>query len=102
MLCEVLALNTTVTARIKSLVDQSFAVRGPPLFNCMPKMFRTNDSSYENFKCKLNDILARVSDLPSLPSYTQAASNNSLLEQVTGGTAEKRWHLLVSLCIAVF
>ena len=56
----------------------------------MPKALRTNGYSYENFKCKLDDILARVPDLPSLPSYAQAASNNSLLEQVEQGEQLRR------------
>ena len=63
----------------KICCDQFYAAWDPRLFNCMPKAFRTNDSSYENFKYKLDDILEKVPDLPSLLSYAQVVSNNSLL-----------------------
>ena len=82
LLCQVPPICTSATARMKTLVEQSFAVRGPRLFNCIPQDVRNINKSYESFKRGLDNFLAQVPDLPSLPNYPQPASSNSLVDQL--------------------
>ena len=70
-------LRTTATARTKTVVDQSFCVRGPKLFNCMPIELRNRSVSYLCFKTKLDTFLGRVRDNPCLPGQSQQVSSNT-------------------------
>ena len=82
LLCIVPPINTVATMRIKTIVEHSFAIRAPRLFNCVPKSIRSNNLSYEAFKSGLDKFLDKVPDLPSLTNYAQRAASNSLSDQV--------------------
>ena len=80
--CKIPSLNTSARGGIKTMVDASFAVRGPRLFNKLPKMLRNFEGSLETFKVKLDKFLKTVPDRPFLPNYPgQSSVSNSLLHQ---------------------
>jgi exonuclease III len=82
-LCKILPLNSRSLARVQSLRENSFAVMGPRLFNCLPFELReANETSLESFKTKLDEFLLTVKDQPPLPHYYQAAPGNSLVHQI--------------------
>ena len=64
------------------MADQSFSVRGPRLFNCLPVNIRNADVSYDAFKARLDKILGKVPDTPSFPNYRMPAVTNSLVDQI--------------------
>ena len=80
--CIVPPIHRGATTRIKTLVEQSFAVRGPRLYNCLPKHLRDNNPSYENFKIGIDDFFEKIPDLPYFPGYPQTAQSNSLVDQI--------------------
>ena len=81
--CSIPPLNNQASARMKTKVDSSFAVRGPRLFNCLPQKLRNHEGSVDSFKCILDKLLASVPDKPLLPNYPrQQAESNSLLHQI--------------------
>ena len=80
--CGIPPLNSNATSKIRLMVDNSFVVRGPKLFNCIPKEIRNTNLSSISFKNKLDNFLTRVPDLPSLSGFSQSAASNSLLDQV--------------------
>ena len=80
--CRIPSLNTKAKAGMKTMVDVSFAVRGPRLFNLMPKGLRNFQGSLETFKAKLDKYLSMVPDKPHLANYPgQSTESNSLLHQ---------------------
>ena len=81
-LCRVPPLSSQTRGRIQTLRDDSFAVLGPRLFNCLPRELRAYEDDLDCFKAQLDSFLATVPDKPTLPHYYQAASTNSLLSQV--------------------
>ena len=82
LLCIVPSIRTAASARVKSLVEKSFAVRAPRLFDSIPQKTRSNYLSYEAFKNQFDKFLSKVPDLKSLPNYPQRASSNCLLDQL--------------------
>ena len=80
--CQIPPIVSSARARIKTLADQSFAVRGPKLFNELPKNLRTTECSFNVFKGRLDKFLLNVPDQPSLPGYQQQAVSNCLLDQI--------------------
>ena len=61
--------NDHDTARIKTLIDNSFVVKGAQIFNVLPKNLRNHAGSVESFKISLDEFLMAVLDQPSLPNY---------------------------------
>ena len=43
--CEIPSITTSASSRVKTMVDQSFAVRGPRLFNSIPVELRSGNMS---------------------------------------------------------
>ena len=80
--CVIPALVRGTAARIVTLKENSFALRGPRMFNCIPAELRNCDGTVESFKNNLDKFLAGVPDKPCLPLYYQASTGNSLLQQV--------------------
>ena len=82
--CNYPALNTNPT-RIRTLKEESFAVKGPKLFNNIPNEIRDEclGISLDTFKSRLDKFLATVPDKPKLPGrqYSQQAEGNSLIDQ---------------------
>ena len=73
------------SAKIKSLREQSFGVKGPQLFNVLPREIRNlSDVSKDLFKHRLDKFLGTLADEPSVPGYVakRAAPSNSLRDLV--------------------
>ena len=82
LLCKIPDLKSRATARLKSIKDRSFAVKGPKLFNTIPFELRNCDISMEVFKSKLDKWLLQIPDRPCLPNYQgQNAASNSVIDQ---------------------
>ena len=58
-----------------SLFDSSFAVRGPVLWNLLPKTLNTIDS-FNVFKEKLDEFIMNFPDMPPVNGYTTANTNS--------------------------
>ena len=67
-----------VSCRLQTIIDASFAVSGPRLFNCVPRELREYVGCIDNFKCKLDRFLATVPDKPVLLGHQQVSNCNSL------------------------
>ena len=81
-MCRVPPINNRATQRVQSLQENSLAVRGPRLFNCLSAEVREYDGSLDGFKHKLDRFLSTVPDKPCLPNYYQAAEGNSIIKQI--------------------
>ena len=46
--------------------SESFQVRGPTLYNCLPKELRSLEGSMETYKTKLDEYLSKLPDRPCL------------------------------------
>ena len=62
----------------KSLLDASFAVVGPKLWNCLPKWLTTYEKQ-SSFKNKLTDYLRKLPDEPPVHGY-QRVHNNTVVD----------------------
>ena len=62
--------------------------RGPKLFNCLPKDLRDSEVSVDTFKNRLDQVLQKIPDKPSMPHYYQSASGNSIIEQLEAMNAQ--------------
>ena len=60
---------------------ESFSVRGPEIFNSLPKDIRNLDCGMDTFKIKLDEYLSMIPDTPRIDSGTLQVSNN-LKEQI--------------------
>ena len=80
--CLLPPIKTRATCRVKTLVERSFAVRAPILFNNLPKFLRNNNLSFESFKSCLDKTLCKVEDTPSFPNLKPRAISNSLVDQL--------------------
>ncbi len=82
-LCTLPKYQNTATARVKTLLHNSFTTRAVRLFNILPKYLRnTTDCSIDSFKATLDKFLSCVPDQPPLPGYYREAESNSLLHQL--------------------
>ena len=81
-LCRVPAISNASTARIRNMVEHSFAIQGPKLFNCLPAKLRNFQGSFLTFKGKLDKFLNQVCDKPCTPGYHQPATSNTLIAQL--------------------
>ena len=79
--CVLPSIKTSATSRVRSMVERSFAVRAPELFNSLPKNIRNGNLSFNSFKNQLDKILSKVKDEPSLPNLRPRATSNSLIDQ---------------------
>ena len=80
--CKIPAIMTRASGRVKTLADQSFGVRGPKLFNELPKSLRTTEMSLDTFKRRLDEFLSYIPDQPFLLGYHQRAASNCLWDQI--------------------
>ena len=67
---------------MKTLVDMSFAVHAPKLFNGLPRTIREFNGSVNGFKSRLDGFLSQIPDKPSLVNYPQVSDGNSILQQL--------------------
>lgn len=87
-LCVVPPLKSGVSASVRTIKDDSFAVRGPRLFNAVDKSVRDFDGTLLGFKKRLDSFLRTVPDRPVLPQYRQSAHGNGLIDQMAQLRAE--------------
>ena len=84
--CKIPAMKRKSTTLSRSIYDHSFAVRGPKLWNAIPKNIKCAPS-FEVFKSKLTShLMSIIPDLPPVPGYT-TPNSNSILDwnaEVTG------------------
>ena len=75
-------LNKAATMKAQSKYDQSFAVMGPKLWNCIPSE-ATRITKLESFKSSLGKFLKQLPDKPPTTGYPSV--NNSILDYVVRG-----------------
>ena len=83
-LCKVPTLpNQQCPSLVKNLREASLCVRGPKLFNCLPKTLRNvTGVSVDCFKKKLDQYLTQLPDQPTVDGYygLRSFQSNSLLD----------------------
>ena len=66
------AVSSSVPCAIQTIRSSTLPVKGPRLFNILPKKLRNMSGwNTERFKCELDRYLATVPDEPLLPGLTQ-------------------------------
>ena len=81
--CAIPPLLTSCSPHIQKLREASISVRGPRLFNSLPKHLRDmRDCSKDAFKSALDKYLRTIPDEPQIQGYTASrrADSNSLLQ----------------------
>ena len=76
-------LTKAATTKAQRMYDDSFAVVGPRLWNCIPAE-TTRKSSLFSFKASLGRYLKTIPDMPPTPGYT-SVNNNSILSYAVSG-----------------
>ena len=71
-------IQRSSSLRAKSLYDDSFAVKGPALWNTIPKYLKTYETLI-NFKLHLDKHLKNIPDRPPVSGYT-VQNSNSLID----------------------
>ena len=72
-----------IPAKVRRMRESSFGVRGPLLFNLLPKNLRNeNSGDLLLFKNHLDIFLSTIPDQPTTPGLIRAANSNSLLDQI--------------------
>ena len=84
--CIIPAIRIGSSDRLKAMKDGTFAVKGPNLFNCIPKALRDTTLSINSFKAKLDIWLKGVPDTPKLLGTTpETLTQTVLLINLKGG-----------------
>ncbi len=88
-LCHVERIHPRANTRVKTLKENAFAIRGPLLFNALPRHLRdATEISLENFKNQLDKFLQTIPDQPKLPHYHLRAASNSIIDQLAQRRAD--------------
>ena len=97
-----LGLKVQVPRTKTKLRLESFAVRGPEVFNSLPKELRNETGSMEMFKKKLDEFLYSIPDIQRITAGSSLHSN-SLQSQIKGWTWQLRmwWLHLRSVSVMV-
>ena len=82
-------LRVGVPAYHQSLYDNSFAVSGPRLWNCLPAYINTM-GGFDSFKRQLTSLLLRIPDQPPVQGYT-SPNTISILEWRTDSATLELW-----------
>ena len=82
LFCVLPPICAASTARTKAAVEQSFSIRNPRLFNCLPMNLRSADLSFISFKHNLDKWLGVVKDQPFVAGHPVQAASNSIIDQV--------------------
>ena len=75
-------ISRSSSAKIRNVIENSFAVNGARLFNCLPAQLRNYQGTLMTFKHKLDDFLLKITDKPCIPGYHQSAASNSIVTQL--------------------
>lgn len=87
--CHIQRIHPRSSVRVKTLKENAFAIRGPRLFNALPKSLRDPDiSRLEQFKSKLDNFLRTLPDQPNLPHYHLRAAGNSITDHLAQRRAD--------------
>ena len=81
-LCRIPSISRSSSAKIRSIIEHSFAVNGVKLFNSLPPNLRNFQGKFATFKLKLDKVLSQVYDKPCTPGYHQSAASNSIVAQL--------------------
>ena len=94
--CKIPVLNRSShrTRSLQTLTDESFAIAGPRLFNCIARDIREYSGPLEGFKKKLDCFLWTVPDLPVIVGQQQAVNNNKLYVRVNELKRHLNIHIL--------
>lgn len=88
-LCYIERVHPSSTTRVRTLKENAFAIRGPKLFNALPKHLRDpNYTSLEQFKTQLDKFLRTLPDQPNLPHYHLRAAGNSITDHLAQQRAD--------------
>lgn len=88
-LCHIKRTHPRASTRIKTLKENSFAARGPYLFNALPRHMRdSTENTLENFKKQLDKFLQSIPDQPKLPHYHLSAASNSITDHLAKRRAD--------------
>ena len=87
-LCHIKRIHPRAHTRIKTLKENAFAIRGPRLFNALPRHLRDSTDDLEGFKTQLDKFLRTIPDQPKLPHYHLSAASNSIIDQLAQRRAE--------------
>ena len=74
-------LHSRCPTWINTAKEESLAVRGPRVFNCIPRELREYRGSPDTFKTRLDKFLREIPDKPALVNY-QSMNHNRLTELV--------------------
>ena len=81
-LCVIPPLRAGAPMRLQTLRDNSFAVKGPRLFNSFTADIRNFDGPLEGFKKSVDKYLIKVPHKPLLQHYYQRSPSNSIVDQM--------------------
>ena len=86
--CQIPILNKKSKQSAQTLREQTFQVKGPQLFNVLPRSLgNTRKCSVDEFKMKLDKFLEDIPDEPNVSGLThgactlEARASNSLVDQ---------------------
>ena len=82
------ALKKSATNKAQRMYDESFAVMGPRLWNCIPAE-TTRKTKLSTFKTSLGSFLMKIPDTPPTPGYS-SINNNSILSYAVSGRPSGR------------
>lgn len=85
-------VHRRAATRVKTLEENAFVIRGPLLFNSLPRYLRdSTDLSLEKFKNELDRFLWTLPDQPKLPLYYLRAASNSTIDQLAQKWADEKY-----------
>ena len=67
---------------------KGFLIRGPKLFNVLPRHLRDYNGRVGTFKYTLDKFLTKIPDQPTCPGYNQSAISNCVIDQLAQLTAD--------------
>ncbi|KAK3872353.1 hypothetical protein Pcinc_022570 [Petrolisthes cinctipes] len=80
-LCNIGRVHPRALTRVKTLKSNSFSIRGPALFNSLPRHLRAlTKVTLDQFKARLDQFLQDLPDEPHLPHYYSRAPTNSIID----------------------
>lgn len=80
-LCNIGRVHPRALTRVKTLRSNSFSIRGPGLFNSLPRHIRAlTNVTLDQFKARLDQFLQDLPDEPQLPHYYSRAPTNSIID----------------------
>ncbi|KAK3868070.1 hypothetical protein Pcinc_026514 [Petrolisthes cinctipes] len=82
-LCNIGRVHPRALTRVKTLKSNSFSIRGPALFNSLPRHLRAlTNITLDQFKARLDQFLQDIPDEPHLPHYYSRAPTNSIIDRL--------------------